>query len=309
MASTGTWGISGNAGYLATAVGSRNVATVSGASDGSFSFRMPVAQAGSGLAFRYADVNNYWRLVQQPGSNSWQLIKRDDGVETTVATAAGACCTASDTLTVVANGPAISVLRNGSQILSINDAALIYGSRVGPFAQTTGAGRIDDLVLSAATVMIDKTGTAHVFRSDGRLARVTDVAGRQLQLNYDTNARLLSVLNVTTNRMLTVGWAGNHVSSVSTQSVAAHSGVLTWAYGYTGSRLTSVTSPHSANPTTYGYAYNGKLGQTILPRGNVETTVGYNLDGTVEWRDDGLGGRTWYENLGGTTTTTIRVTN
>jgi hypothetical protein len=54
-ANAGTWGINGNRAYLAAASGTRNVVTVSGAADGSFSFKMPTAQAGLGLVFRYAD--------------------------------------------------------------------------------------------------------------------------------------------------------------------------------------------------------------------------------------------------------------
>ncbi|MBL7632607.1 RHS repeat protein, partial [Frankia sp. CN6] len=306
----GTWGISGNAAYLAAASGNRNMATVSAAADGAFSFKMPVAQAGLGLAFRFADVNNYWRVVAQPSSGTWQLVKRDDGVETVVATSSGGlCCTAADTLTVVTNGPAISVLRNGAQILSTNDPAVFYGSRAGPFAEAAGAGRIDDFTATAAATLTDKTGIAHTFRSDGRLVKITDVTGRQLELNYNSNAQLTSVVNLTTLRTLSLTWTGAHVTSVSTQNVAAHAGSLTWTYAYSGDNLASVTAPGSTSPTTYGYAFNGKIGTITLPEGNVDTVIGYNLDGTVQWREDGEGNRTEYEVLATNPNTIIRVTD
>ncbi|WP_307874757.1 DNRLRE domain-containing protein [Frankia nepalensis] len=306
----GTWGISGNAAYLATASGNRNMATVSAAADGTFSFKMPVAQAGLGLAFRFADASNYWRVVAQPSSGTWQLVRTVGGVETVIATSSGGlCCTATDTLTVVTNGPAISVLRNGSQILSANDPAVFYGSRVGPFAEATGSGRIDDFTATAATTLTDKTGTAHTFRSDGRLAKITDPVGLQQELNYNSNAQLTSMVNLTTLRTLSLTWTGTHVTSVSTQNVAAHSGPLTWTYGYDGDKLTSVTGPQSTSPTEYAYAFNGKLGKITLPEGNVDTVIGYNLDGTVAWREDGAGSRTEYEVLTTSPNTIIRVTD
>lgn len=214
------------AAYLAAA-GTRNTATVVGAADGAFSFAMPVAQAGVGLVFRSADANNFWRLVAQPASNSWQLIKRDDGVETTVATAAGMCCTAADVLRVETNGPQIQVLRNGTQILSANGPAVLYGTRVGPFAESTGAGRIDNMIFTAATTLAEKAGNSYAFRSDGRLAKITDVSGRQVVLNYDGDARLTSTTNQTSGRAITFAWSGGHISSASTASVAAYSGPLT----------------------------------------------------------------------------------
>ncbi|MEX5637487.1 DNRLRE domain-containing protein, partial [Parafrankia sp. FMc2] len=308
------WGVNGNAAYLATASGTRNVATVSGAADGAFSFTMPVAQAGLGLAFRYADPANYWRLVAQPSAGTWQLVKRDDNVETTVATsAAGTCCTAADVLRVETNGAQIRVLRNGTQILLVNDPSVYYGSRAGPFAEATGAGRLDNLVLSAATTLTEKGGSSYAFRSDGRLTRVTDSAARQLQLAYDGNARLTSATSVTSGRALTLGWSGGRVSSVATASVAAHSGALTWNYGYTSGRLTSVTAPHSTTPLTYTYGTsggaNGRLTQINLPRGNIDTRVGYNTDGTVAWREDGLARRTTFAIHATGATTTIRITD
>ncbi|MDT3443600.1 DNRLRE domain-containing protein [Pseudofrankia sp. BMG5.37] len=306
----GTWGTSSNAAYLATASGDRNLVTVPAAADGTFTFKEPVAQAGVGLAFRYADAENYWRLVAQPGAGAWQLVRRVGGTETVVATSAGGtCCTAGDTLTITTAGASIVVARNGSQILSVTDTAVLHGSRVGPFAEATGAGRIDDFSATAATVLTDKTGTGYTFRSDGRLAQVVDVAGRSLTLNYDTSAKLTSVVNNTTGRTLTLTWTGTHVTTVATPTVAAYSGPLSWTYGYSGDKLTTVTGPQSTNPTTYGYNGSGQLTQTTLPAGNVDAKIGYNGDGTVAWREDGEGNRTEYAVLATSPNPIIRVTD
>jgi len=306
----GTWGTSSNQAYLATASGNRNIATVSAAADGTFTFKLPVAQAGLGLAFRYADADNYWRLVAQPSSSTWQLVKRVEGTETVVATSSsGQCCTASDTLTVLTDGPSIVVKRNGTQILTANDPAVFYGSRAGPFTEATGAGRFDDFTSTAATTLTDKSGAAHTFRSDGRLSRITDAAGRRLDLTYDGSAKLTLITNQTTQRTLSLTWTGDHVTSLSTQSVAAHSGPLTWTYGYDGDKLHTVTAPHTTNPTVYDYAFNGKLGNITLPEGNTDTTIGYNLDGTVAWREDGEDNRTTFTVVATTPNPIIRVTD
>ncbi|WP_322763367.1 DUF6531 domain-containing protein, partial [Frankia sp. Cr2] len=305
----GTWGIDANRAYLAAAAGSANLLVTAAAADGSFSFTEPVTQANMGLAFRVADTANFWRLVAVPSSSKWRLIKRVGGVDTTVADASGACCTTSDTVTVVTSGPSIVVLRNGSQILSVTDPAVLFGTRAGPYGEGTGSGRVDDVVFTAAVVLQDKTGTVSAFRSDGRLTRVTDVAGRALALSYDANSRLTQALNVTTGRALAFAWSAGHVSQVATGTVAAAGGPLVWSYGYSGSNLTSVVSPRSSTPTSYAYAYNGMLGQTTLPRGNIAETIGYNLDGTVAWREDGLANRTIYAVLSTSPTVIVRVTD
>jgi YD repeat-containing protein len=162
-------------------------------------------------------------------------------------------------------------------------------------------------------VLTNKKGTSHTFRSDGRLVKVTDVAGRQLLLTYDANAKLTSVRNTTTNRQLTLTWSGARVSQVATEAVTEQVGqppvALAWSYGYTGDKLTSVTSPRSSTPTTYAYAFNGALGQITLPRGNIAETIGYNLDGTVAWRENGIPNRTTYTVISTSPTTIIRITD
>ncbi|WP_239405159.1 DNRLRE domain-containing protein, partial [Frankia sp. Cj3] len=306
----GVWGVDSNRSYLvSSAAGNQNLLVVNAAADGSFSFTEPVTQANMGLAFRVADTANFWRLVAVPSASKWRLIKRVSGVDTTVANASSSCCTTSDTLTVVTNGPSIIVLRNGTQIMSVTDPAVLFGTRAGPYTEGTGSGRVDDVVLTAATLLIDKTGTASAFRSDGRLSRVTDVAGRQLQLGYDATSRLTQALNVTTGRSLAFTWSGTHVSQVATNTVGAYGGPVVWSYGYTGANLTSVVSPRSSTPTTYAYAFNGLLGQTILPRGNVAETIGYNLDGTVAWREEGLAKRTTFTVISSSPTVIVRVTD
>ncbi|WP_198153048.1 DNRLRE domain-containing protein [Pseudofrankia sp. DC12] len=293
----GTWGINGNSAYLATAAGSgHNLSTVAGAADGTITFTEPVAQAGVGVAFRVADANNYWRLVAAPASNSWQLVKRVAGTDTVVATAASTCCTAADVLSIVTSGTSISVLRNGTQILSAHDPALLFASRAGPYADAAGTGRIDTFTTTVATGLTEKGGTSYTFRSDGKLLATTDPAGNRVALAYDANSRLTSATNTTSGRALTFTWTtdNTHIAQVATPSVAANGGALTWTYSYASGRLTGVATPGVATGSSYSYNSAGELTQISLPESNLNTKVGYNSDGTVAWREDGLGHRTTY---------------
>ncbi|WP_307874373.1 DNRLRE domain-containing protein [Frankia nepalensis] len=307
----GTWGTSSNTAYLATAGGGNNLTTVGAAADGTITFTEPTAQAGVGVAFRVADAANYWRLVADPAAGSWVLIKRVAGTDSTVAVATGTCCTPADVLTIVTSGASIIVQRNGTQIISVKDPAVLYGSRAGPYADATGAGRIDNFTTTAATELTEKDGTSYTFRSDGRLVSSTDPAGNRVQLAYNANAQLTTATNATTGRALTFTWTGDgkHVATVSTPSVAAHSGPLTWSYTYSGGKLTEVVGPQSPDPTEYSYNGSGKLTEITLPEGNLAAKTGYNGDGTVAWREDGLGNRTTFEEIQTSPTVIVRTTS
>ena len=311
----GTWGISGNAAYVAVGdAGVNNMMTVDSAPDGTFSFQ-ETSYGNAGLAFRYADADNYWRIVSDTPNSRWKLIKKLDGTDTIVATSAsGTCCTTSDTMTVVANGPSIVIKRGNTQIISVADTDLVNGTRAGPFVRGTGSpgARIDNVVLPAAAVLTDQTGTNYTFRSDGNLTTVTDAAGRQANLAYDTSGNLTSVTNETTGRALHFTWSGTHVATVSTDPVAANNNQpYTWTYSYNGNLLTTVKAPGAATGTSYSYttsAPTNLLSQVTLPKGNLNLKVGYNADGTIAWREDALAHRTTYAvtaHSDGTSTTVV----
>ena len=257
--------------------------------------------ARAGLAFRYADPDNYWRLVADTAGTRWKLIKRVAGIDTTVATsAAGTCCTTSDTMYVVAKGSTIVVERNSSQILSVTDTDLVNGTKAGPYIDGTGspAARIDNVVATTAAVLTDQSGTNYQFRSDGKLLTVTDAAGRQIDLSYNASQQLATVTNDTTGRQLNFTWTSGHITSVATDTVAANGNQpYAWTYGYTGSLLTSVKAPGASTATTYSYttsAPTNLLSQITMPHGNTNMKAGYNADGTIAWREDGQGNRTTY---------------
>ncbi|MCC8242701.1 polymorphic toxin-type HINT domain-containing protein [Saccharothrix luteola] len=119
-------------------------------------------------------------------------------------------------------------------------------------------GRTASLTLDANGWRLrDKSNTVYQFSTGGRLARITDPAGRAIVLTLDTTTtgRLAKahVANSQSNqngRALRFTWTGNHVTSVSSDPV---DGVTaTWTYTYTGDLLTGVCAPGNAC-TTYDY--------------------------------------------------------
>lgn len=144
---------------------------------------------------------------------------------------------------------------------------------------------------SGGYVLTGKDGTVYQLSSAHRLTSVTDVAGHAMTLTYDGSGHLATV-QAANGRTLTFTWSGSHVDSVSTGSVAAHGGPLTWRYYYTGALLTRACDPrdNSSTGTCVVYQYTlGRLTQVLRPKGITEATIGYTADGLVEWREDGLG--------------------
>jgi hypothetical protein len=120
---SGSWGISNHQAFLSTAGGSHSLAATQGSTDGSITFTEPVSAAGLGVALHIQDADNYLRLVANPASNNWQLIKRVNGSDTVLgSSAANTCCIASDTMRVDYSSDTLSVYRNNSQILRIQDS-------------------------------------------------------------------------------------------------------------------------------------------------------------------------------------------
>ncbi|WP_051467498.1 DNRLRE domain-containing protein [Pseudofrankia saprophytica] len=307
--SGGTWGTDTNRARAVSASG-RTMSTIGAAPDGTFTFMMPVAQNGLGLAFRAVDEDNYWRLKASPSTNQWLLVKTVEGVDSVVSDATGQCCTAADTMKIVTAGTSIRVYRNGTEIMTADDPALLYGGRAGPFAESAGGvGRIDDVTVSAATTLTQKGGLSSAFRSDGRLVSTTDPVGNRVEYAYNTSAQLTSATNQTTHRSLEFTWTGDgrHVETVETPSVAAHSGPLSWTYTYDGNNLETVTGPQSPDPTEYDYNDDGRLTEITLPEGNITAKIGYNPNGTVAWSENGEGDRTRFQELQSDPTTLVRT--
>lgn len=129
------------------------------------------------------------------------------------------------------------------------------------------------------TVFTDQSGFQFVF-SNGRLSRVLDPDLFAKNLNYGTDGKVASIVDGTSGRTLTVGWAAGKVSSVTMGSAPAQT-PATWTYQYTGNALTGVCPPESTTKcTTYGYSSN-LLSSVTRPGGNVSHSVSYDSGGRV----------------------------
>jgi Domain of unknown function (DUF6531) len=94
-----------------------------------------------------------------------------------------------------------------------------------------------------------------VFDANGVLVRFEDKNGNFLVYSYTgtaPNQQLNQITDSKSGRSLTFLWTAGKVSSVETQTVAAHASKLTWSYSYTGDALTGVCPPTSASPPVSG---------------------------------------------------------
>lgn len=159
------------------------------------------------------------------------------------------------------------------------------------------AGYFSQLTDDGGTyTLTSKDRTVYTFRADGRLDAVVDANGRTLDLVYDTSGVLQTIGDG--SRTLTVTWESGRVSQVATDSVAAHGGSLVWRYYYSGDLLTRVCDPRdnsaTGSCTVYEYDATPRLRRVVRPQGNTEVSVGYQPDGRVAWRADGIGATTTY---------------
>lgn len=118
----GTWGINGNAAYVATPSGANDLATVdSGKSDGSVQAVITAGtMTGQGLIIRLTDANNYIYIF---ASDTSTLIIGTDvaGSFNTIATGARAWVS-GDVLKVRFSGQLITASVNGNVIASVSSA-------------------------------------------------------------------------------------------------------------------------------------------------------------------------------------------
>jgi YD repeat-containing protein len=307
---TGTWGVSNGSAYLSTAAGNGNLAVTNGAPDGTFDVNMTSVQAGSGLVFRVADKNNFWRVVADTTTSTWKLIKRVDGADTVMASQSITCADNHYQLRLADANISFGCDQAGA--LQTSDPAFANQTQVGLYGESAGSTRWDHLRLSTASILTDKNATTYQFNATGAMSRTLDATGHATTFNYDTHGHLTHVTSDVSGRSLTFDWTGDHVSSVSTDPIDASHGPLTWNYSYTGSLLTSVTAPGQSASTSYAYTTTApadRLDLITLPSGNINARMGYNSDGSLAWTEDGLGHRTSYSKTTNQTGTTSSVTD
>jgi RHS repeat-associated protein len=156
--------------------------------------------------------------------------------------------------------------------------------------------------------LLEKDGTTWRFLADGRLASAMDRNGRTLLLQYNAGTNKVDQIRAVgyvSSRALSITWTGNQVTSISDGTNAP------WNYLYSGNTLTRVCDPRNNNTSsglciTYTYGYSPlALYMVTKPGGNKDVEVGYNADGTVGWRRDGLNQMTYFAYDPGTRTATV----
>lgn len=166
---------------------------------------------------------------------------------------------------------------------------------------TSPLGYASKLVASGSGFTLTQTdGTKYGLGSNHRLASITDAAGHQATLSYDTSGQL-STITAFSGRHLTLTWSNGHVSTVSTDPVVTNQPPLTWTYTYDtvdgATQLISVCDPRGTGTdhcTSYTYTA-GLLSKITRPAGTTEAQIAYNPDGTVRQHDDGRGHVTTYD--------------
>ena len=147
------------------------------------------------------------------------------------------------------------------------------------------------------------------FDVDGKLTSVSDLSGNTTTLSY-AGAELATVTDAS-GRALVFTWTAGKITKVTAPSTNLRSSgpteVIEVSYGYTGSDLTSVTSPDGA-VWTFGYDGSHRMAAVREPRHQPSGPVvenGYDGGtGRLLWQDDELNRRTLFAYEPGRTTVT-----
>jgi RHS repeat-associated protein len=164
----------------------------------------------------------------------------------------------------------------------------------------TSLFRTDQDFPSSFTRRGDRTFT---FASDGSLTSVKDLSGNTTTLTY-TSGKLASLTDPG-GRVVAVGWTGGHITSLTEPSAILQTGgtavALQVAYSYDGSgNLQTVTDQRGA-VWTFGYDAAHRLTTAREPRHDglgasaPVMTNHYDSAGRVDWQDDRLSRRTYFD--------------
>ncbi|GLY49816.1 hypothetical protein Lesp01_34720 [Lentzea sp. NBRC 102530] len=102
-------------------------------------------------------------------------------------------------------------------------------------------------------LLTDKAFTSYRFRVDGRLWKIINEAGHEVEVEYDGAGKVIRAINRTSDRALEFGWeGGTHVRTVKTDPVDGSPAGIVWTYSYTGDKLDQACGPDN-NCTKYEY--------------------------------------------------------
>ncbi len=180
------------------------------------------------------------------------------------------------------------------------------GQRVGFTEQPDGSWLPDPGVTADLTTtqtgytLTTRAGVDHIFDSSGRLTRLTDRNGEDLQFSYASSGRLETV--ELGGRQLSFGWSNDGSRLL---RVTLPDGRYV-EYGYTAGLLTSVRDL-GEQTTSHDYDQAGRLTQITSPEGRTLTKLAYDAGtGRVSDQWDGRNNHTTFsfDQVSGTSTMT-----
>lgn len=152
VATLGTWGISSNLAYIATAAGGGVNAAYLEASENDVAVQATFSTAAQGqrMIGRYVDTDNYLFVHAETGGGAYALYKRVAGVDTslgsyTVTIANG------DVLKLNMSGNDLTVYLNGVSRITATDAAHNTATKHGLGCTTVTTQRWNDFSIAAAS--------------------------------------------------------------------------------------------------------------------------------------------------------------
>ena len=157
---------------------------------------------------------------------------------------------------------------SGNVVVTYPDGQAVRFGRNADGSYAAPRGRIASLTTDTSSwKLLDTSGTTYQFSLNGRLNRITDVAGRAIVLTYDLTTGKLAKAQVsnsrtnTAGRALTFTWTGNHVTRAATDAV--NGAPLVWNYTYTGDLLQQVCAP-DGGCTGYSYSAGSHYRTAVL---------------------------------------------
>ncbi|MCX5069029.1 polymorphic toxin-type HINT domain-containing protein [Micromonospora lupini] len=160
---------------------------------------------------------------------------------------------------------------SGNVVVTYPDGQAVRFGRNADGSYAAPTGRIASLTNDGSSwKLLDNAGTTYQFSVNGRLNRITDMAGRAIVLTYDLTTGKLAKAQVsnsrtnTAGRALTFGWTGNHITAAHTDPV--NGTTPTWSYTYSGDLLTKVCAPDTGC-TGYDYSAGSHYRSAVLDSG------------------------------------------
>lgn len=183
------WSIDGaGRAYVSTAVaGVRNMAIIDGASRGSVTLTVAVAQTAQGLVFRFKDPYNFWCL--EDATTTVNIMKVKNGVATNMGNTGAATWTGTGTMGVtLKRDGSFDVLIGGVVKKTITDDFNAEQFRTGMLQPSAGAGRMDQIdimqVWSDLTPYIHEKGGT-ISRGKNRVLDRTEASVADITLRND----------------------------------------------------------------------------------------------------------------------------